>query len=287
MIRSEAHLTEYAEVVRIVTRAFSGVRSVAVQAGHFMLYYDTVEDVLLPCLASQLTGPRHGPLRRAMGHFPHLTWTLGLRLLDAMNAVDRWAVVLVNDWQYCPPDVDRTRFYEGFRALPEEYERQLDDRTGRVRLLAPRGTHPGPSTGPFFSEQVLRNEYKRHLKRLIDNGQLPPEVRLEHDEAAVSCSIDDLLGRRERIYCSNRGVNCTAEVAELLYQVRTLTNCDAFLNIFPSACKEFVKAGTELSAKLFEARPRVVANMAVPSTDLESESDIWSRGALLTIHSLD
>ena len=58
---------------------------------------------------------------------------------------------------------------------------------------------------------------------------------IEQDESALTCSIVDLLGRKEAIYCSNHGANCTAEVAELLRQAYALSHCDAFINLFPSS----------------------------------------------------
>jgi hypothetical protein len=284
VIDREIMPTSFEEASAALSAAVQSCTTVAMQAGHFMLYYDTVEDQLLGCVASFLSSPRHALLLKSMGGFPVESWKLGLRLLSALPCADKSILVLVNDWQYCPGNVDRSRFYAHHGGLPAEYAEVLSNQgSSPVRLLTPAKRQGARDTGPFFSEQALRNQYRRQLEELIELGRLPEGLVLEQNEGALTCSMVDLLGRKEAIYCSNQGANCTAEVAELLQQAHTLSRCDVFINLFPAVCREYVLAGTELGLRLFSPGITRVINLALPATDIEQENDLWST-ARLTIH---
>lgn len=249
-----------------------------------MLYYDSVEDQVVPCIAPLLAAPRHAPLRRALGHFPVLSWREALRLLDDLPVKERFIFVLVNDWQYCPAGAQRAAFYDRYTKLPDVFEAMLMSRRTSPRLLRPSKSSTG--AGLFFSEQALRNQYQRRIKRMIADGTLPPDVQVQKHDRGLTCSIDDLLGRHEEIFCAGKGANCTGEVAELVRQVSDLTRCDLFINLFPSVCREFVIAGTELSARLFSPTVRTVINVALPAAELSENDDLWE-ATRIAIHTLE
>lgn len=266
MIAKRSYPRSFETLATLVGEATKGAESVAMQAGHFLVYYDHTEDQLLPCVASEISGPRHEIIRNEVGHFPLLTWDMGVKLLAAVPAKRKHALVLVNDWQYLPSGVDRGRFYEKFNRLPQAYRRVLDQTGDSVALLRPPRLRKALHTGDFFSEQTLRNQYGKHVKQLIAEKSLPPNAELLADGDSLSCNLVDAVGRRQEIYCAGKSENCTHEVAELLYSVHEITACDMFINIFPLVCKEYVEAGTELNYGLFQTHIGNVINIGMVAT---------------------
>jgi hypothetical protein len=279
MIIDESMPGSFLEARDVIRFALGTVRSLVLQAGHFMLYHDIVEDQLVPCVTPLLTGPRHEILRRSLGNFPVLSWQLALNLLDELPDVQAQALILVNDWQYCPPEADRSSFYRRYDQLPPVFRDPLEARAGRVGLLEPDRDRTAATV--FFSELRLRNQYRKRFARMLKDQTLPEGVSILQEEEGVTCSLDDILGRREAIYCSAKGANCTMEVAELIRQVGERTGCTAFLNVFPGVCREYVMAGTELAFRLFPSTITEVINVALPATDIETETDFWRAGRII------
>jgi hypothetical protein len=271
MIYSRTYPRSLEELFDIVQEATRGAQSVVMQAGHFLLYYDVVEDRLLPCISDELTSPRHELLRREAGGFPLLTWQLGLELLDSLQAASRQIMVIVNDWQYLPKEIDRRRFYESFRHLPHSYDRALERYEGRLRLLEPLQS---TGTQPFFGEMNLRNQYRKAVERLISDGNLPDEATLEHGSEEIVCSLPDAVGRTWEIYCSSKTGDCAGEIAQMLSLTAQQTGCDCFINIYPAVCREFIERGTELGNDLFRNGIPNVINIGFPTNGLESRGDL-------------
>jgi len=262
------------DLMAFVRSRVGDARSVAVQAGHFLVYYDHTEDQLLPCVASELDGPRQQAIRDSVGHFPLLTWDLGLALLQALPAPEKRILVLVNDWQYLPKGVDRARFYKHHCRLPNVYREALTARTSGVGLLSPPSGGNNLQTGEFFSEQALRNQYGQHIRRLIETKALPANAEVSPNGEVLSCSLVDVLGRREEIYCANKSQNCAHEVAELIFLVRQLSGCEAFINLFPLICRQYVEAGTELAFDLFQTSVKTVLNVGMTAAEVHSVEDV-------------
>lgn len=285
MIHREVHPKSYQEACDLLISNLSGVEAAVLQAGHFLLYYDNVEDRVLPCIAAELNGPRHGPLRDAMGGFPDLSWDVGLRLLREMPLRERRALVLVNDWQYVPSAIGARSFYESHRAIPRNFSDKLASSAFEkpISLISPANRPGRTSSTPYFSERALRRDFERRIETLSKTGTLPSGVVLKRDGDRVSCSLTDVLGRHEEVYCSDEPAGCAHEVSELLAQVWEQTKAQAFLSIFPSVCRRFVEIGTEQSALLGLHQFRVVFNLALAATDVQEEHDLW-RSAVLTVH---
>ncbi len=284
MIVSRKYPRSVDELVDVIRQGAEDVNSIAMQAGHFLVYYDHTEDLLLPCVETELRGPRHDAIRNEVGQFPHLTWQLGLSILGILKAEKKRVLVLVNDWQYLPSSIDRALFYRRFSRLPESYLQTLESVNATISLQTPRN-EGGVSTGDFFSEQSLRNAYTKHIKRMIKNSSLPDQALISTNGNGenFSCSLTDTLGKKEEIYCSGKRPNCTHEVAFLLREVTRLSGCDCFINIFPIACKGYVEAGTELSSILFPGISSVVINLGLPSSHVHRESDLIAHSDV-TIH---
>jgi hypothetical protein len=291
MIVSRTHPRTFDALLSLVHDAARGAQSVVMQAGHFLLYYDIVEDCILPCVSGELTSPRHELIRHEAGNFPLLTWQLGLELLDSLQVATRHAMVLVNDWQYLPKNIERRRFYESFGHLPDGYINALERYEDRLQLLGPP---QGSGTHPFYSEMNLRNQYKKAVERLITNGTLPSEAILEQRTDEIVCSLPDAVGRTREVYCSNKTGDCAAEVAQMLSLAVKQADCDCFINIYPAVCRDFVELGTELGNDLLRINLPNVINIGFPTNGVESREDLlvscevaWHRfGNVSTIPSM-
>lgn len=271
MIVSRYHPRTEQNLATLVEEATRGARSVVIQAGHFLLHYDAQLDRLLPCIAEELSEPRHDRFRHEAGEFPLLTWALGLELLASIPRVAKHVMTVVNDWQYVPKGIDRKRFYATYRRLPASYREMLDNVGGSVNLLTPP---INASTHPFFGEMNLRNQYKRTVERLIKSGTLPPNSEVRSHGADLVCNLRDWLGREQEVYCSNKTGDCAAEIAQMLRVARTKVGCDCFINFYPAVCQNLVEAGTELGEHLLRNGIPTVLNVGFPSSAVATRDDL-------------
>src|SRR3989339_2122973 len=147
MIKERLYPRSIDELKAIINRYTRGVDSIACQAGHFLVYYDHTEDMLLPGIAEELDGPRHEIIKQEIGYFPELTWILGLDLLSSSAAANKYVFTIVNDWQYLPHGIDRARFYEKNANLPQGYKKNLENHDNKIRLLKPECNHNSLDTG--------------------------------------------------------------------------------------------------------------------------------------------
>ena len=273
MILSRGFPTNFGELVSLVRESTPTPASVTIQAGHFLLYYDTVEDRILPCISSELDAPRHERLRREVGGFPAQTFRLGLNLLEAIGAPQNYLMVVVNDWQYIPKQVDRQRFYKARPNLPTEFRHLLETAPGPPTLLR---AEKSAKTGPFHGEMNLRNQYRKVVERMIASGTLPAGVGLESRGEDLVCNLTDAMGSRREVYCSNKTGDCAAEIAQMLRIARQKTACDLFINLYPAVCRSFVEAGTELGEDLLGNGIPTVINVGMPTHQVESPEDLLS-----------
>ncbi|MBI2240125.1 MAG: hypothetical protein HYU59_04890 [Magnetospirillum gryphiswaldense] len=260
-------------------------KSVVMQCGHFLLYYDIVENRLLPGISSELTGSRHQRLRDELGHFPELTWKMGVDLLAAIDVPDRNVMIAVNDWQYVPDGIDRSPFYVENTVLPQYYQDALDQAGAQIKVLSPERRGGSGPESPYFSEQTLRNQYVRHIKDMIRKGMLPPDAELSEKEGLSVCNLTDILGEDREIYCSTKNANCATEVTEMIDQAYRLANCDLFINIFPSVCQQFVEVGSEIPYRLFNSPVSRIINIAMPARRVSSFDDLMD-GAQYSVHDM-
>jgi len=248
---------------------------IVMQAGHFLLYYDSASDSIIPCISEEL--PEHDAERaREYGQFPFLTWCLGLRALDALPQTNKYVMIVVNDWQFVPKHANRSQFYEKYRRLPDSYQRELDRYGGRIKLLQPDPIKTGVSTRPFFGEMNLRNYYRRNVDRLIKHGQLPPNTLVRSEGQNVYCDFVDSSGNTKEVYCSGKAGDCSAEIAQMLNFARSKTGCETFINLYPAVCREFIQYGTSLAEDLFQSGFETVLNIGFPSCNVNSEQELLS-----------
>ena len=280
MMAARAFPRSLDELSRIVRETASGAQSVAMQAGHFLLYYDVVEDRIVPCISDELESPRHLLIRKEAGNFPLLSWRFGLEVLEQLPAVDRSVMIVVNDWQYLPKGVDRRRFYSAFPRLPKSFKTAFDPFEKSVRLLTPPDA---AGTKPFFGEMNLRNQYRKVVERLIRAGTLPAGAVVENENGMVVCNLPDSVGRSQEVYCSNKTGDCAAEIAQMLAIAKAETNCECFINLYPVVCRDFVERGTELGETLLGNRVPTVINVGLQTGGVSSLDDMVS-GSEVSVH---
>ena len=280
MLKSRHFPETEEEVCNLVHQVAAGSSRIVVQCGHFLLWFDSTEALIVPCIEGLDAGPRAMRVADEYGHFPLATWKFGLSLLDSLPPQKKHVLVLVNDWQYMPKEADRFDFYNDHPTLPETYRAWLAEHPSIHLLRRPR--KDDGNTGDYFSEKSLRKAYERHVKDLLDAGRLPKGARMEKDEG-LSCSIEDAVGGRIEIYCSEKRAGCMHEVAQLLSEISELASPDLFINIFPLVCKEYVAAGTELGQTLFQHNIRTIINIGLPATGLQTLPGPFTKTEM-TIH---
>jgi hypothetical protein len=263
--------SELAEGVRLATR---DSRSVAVQAGHFLLHYDEEERRLLPCVSSELVGRRHDEIRREVSQFPELSWQLALGLVKAMQWPQACVLVIVNDVQYIPSMLDRHAFYEAFPQLPAAYlEMARDFGLEDLPFLTPSGLARLDAQRPYFSERWLRNRYGRAVKKLLKSDHLPAGMAFEDGAAGATCLVD-AMGANHKLYCASEDADCSQEIAQLVGEIHDLARCDTFVNLYPGICREFVERGSELSFSLYPSSVSKIVNIGLPATGVASVDEL-------------
>lgn len=282
MIIERTYPKSMEDLLSAIARHADGAESVAVQAGHFLVYYDHTEDQLLPCVREELKSPRHAVITNSVGVFPFLTWQLGLDILRSTSARRKSILTVVNDWQYLPDHVDRARFYARHDKLFPSYADALAKQAD-VGLLTQRELGFKVKTGIWFSEVSLRNQYKRQVSKMLKAGSLPASAQFSENGDTVSCSLVDAVGRHQEIYCTGKRPTCTQEIAELVRQVCVQGQFSLLINLYPLVCKQYVQAGTELCADLIGPGSCRVLNIGMLSSNVTRTPDILAH-AEMTFH---
>jgi hypothetical protein len=274
MIAERVFPRSVADLHTFVADKCRGAGTVTMQAGHFLLHQSDGAAEVTAWIDGHGSSPAD-PMRE----FPLLTWRLGLDLLLRTSASHRYIATLVNDWQYVVSDDGRQRFYRDAGKLPASFAESLHSAKG-VSLLRPSRPRKGLFTGDFFSEQTLRNQYRRHVKRLIREARLPAAYRVESDNGSDRCEVRADKGSQEVVYCAGQPQTCTHEVAQFVYAIGALTRSDVLINLYPIVCRNHVEAGTDLGLELFSAAVQRVINVAVPPGHYESIDDAVQGGSV-------
>jgi hypothetical protein len=254
------------EICDIVLAATKNARHVAMHAGHFLVCQTPDEDTLIPCIASEMSHPALAQLKKDVGYFPGLTWRFGLDLLSRFpSSTQKQVLILANDWQYVPAGVDRFQFYSEYQQLPQEYNSLLQQYPG-ITLLTPHMVGSNNNTGPFFSEQTLRNQFKPHFSKAL--------AREQKDGATKPAIAGVKLAALKDAYCGKGPTSCAQEVAELLRVVLGKGSTDVFVNIYPLLCRLFVEEGTLLAYGLDAVSSHTVINIGMPSSGIKDEKDL-------------
>lgn len=264
MITECAYPKSTGELVKIVRKHTDGFDSVAVQAGHFLVYYYNTEGIMLPCVRQELKSPAHSVKADSIGVFPFMTWRTGLELLKNMDCPKKAILTVVNDWQWLPKHVDRAGFYQKYPYLFDSYLKELN-KYNDVVLLTQNDLGYKVKTGVWFSEVSLRNQYKRQISKMVKRGALPENAELFENGHTESCSLDTAVDKRQEIYCTGKRPSCTQEIAELVRQICIVGKYEMFINIYPLVCKQYVQGGTELCISLMNSADINVINIGIPT----------------------
>ena len=265
----------YSQMSDLVSEHAAEAECVVIQAGHFLVYYNSSNDTLFPCIMGEGDSvSQEQAVIATLGQFPILSWELGLRLLDDCTTPRKWVCVVVNDWQYTYA-ARRERFFSKWKRLPSSFQDMLDMRGGAVQLLSPVAKRQGLSTAPFFSETTLRNQYTRRVQSMVAKNQLPGDIRMQVADKHVKRLWAEIAGREHEVYCAGQTASCAAEIAELICQIWMLTSaagnaCDLFINLFPSVCRDYIALGTELSREVLNAGVKKVINVGLPSGNVRN-----------------
>ena len=264
------------ELIEGVVRETGQCRSVLVQAGHFLVYYDNTEDQLLPCIASELTSPRHAVVAETYGHFPLLTWRLGLDLLSALPAARKQIMVLVNDWQYVPSRKQKRAFYSRHATLPPAYQRLLDQADPAINVLASDDVLPDARTGVFFSEKYLRNLYTRQVKGA--RRATCPALDLAHcAQEAGACAHPQ---PQKDAQPTNKPPDCADEVFAL-HKILETQGVDSFINLYPLVCREYVLCGTTRYYNKTDITAHTTCNIGLASQNVVHMSGLYRGGEMV------
>lgn len=277
-----SHPSSIDDLLRLVEEASGCGPSIVAQAGHFLLYFDEQLNQAKPCIADP-DFPQQNDTLENYGHFPLLTWSLGLEMLSQSRCFEKEVLLLVNDWQYLPQAVNRSEFYSNNPELPAVFRATLSEHAS-VRLLRPNTIGEESVTGPFFGEMHLRNRYKKRIARMIREQTLPPDVVLDSSGGHLTCSMPLSGGPPAEIYCSGKSADCTAEVAELLLQISASRPQAVFLNIYPIVCRDFVQKGTLLAKRLGVFNLARVINIGFPSSGVFTTESLVT-GCEVAVHS--
>lgn len=266
------HPQSIEELLLLTDVATRAAKSIIVQAGHFLLYYDDNKHLVRACIAEP-TQPQCNEIIENFGHFPLLTWNLGINILKRSQCSMKGVILLVNDWQYLPKSVQRSEYYAQNPELPSGLKTclmQHDD----IQLLRPEIDTDEAVTGCYFGEMHLRNRYKKRIAKLIREKTLPQDVLVSENGEHLTCAMSLSGGQPTEIYCSGKSADCTAEVAELLLQLSKSRPQSAFINLYPIVCREFVEKGTILAARLGNLNLSTVINAGFPSTRVSTMEDL-------------
>jgi hypothetical protein len=274
--------SDFSALQQLINLAVDGVDTVIMQTGHFLLWQDDVTGEVLPCLEETMHGPHRARIRKNYGHFPLLTWSLGLELLAATPTRNKYALVIVNDWEHLSKIDQSESFFTANPRLPDSFSAELLRHDGVIKLLRPSNSLE--HTGLYFSERILRHRYQKHVAELIAKGRLPPSAVVKSDEGATYCSLPDGKGSLKEAYCSGKSGDCAGEVAEMIFDATSQTGSACFINLYPLVCRKFVDHGAELAVTLFGAACPSVLNVGFPSTGVKSREDIFKGAEASLLH---
>ena len=269
------------DLLQIVSDYTKDCKSAAVQAGHFLVYYDHTENMLLPCVKDELKGPRFNYIGESVGQFPLLTWEIGIELISNLPLNRKSLLTVVNDWQYLPHEIDRMSFYKSYDKYFDSYNK-LTPTSSEISFLSQSDLGMKTKTGVWFSEVSLRNQFNRTINKKIKREELDDKYIIEMNNNNLSCSLVDAVGKKQQIYCAGKRGNCTHELAELNRQVLAVGKYNVFINLYPLVCKNYIQTGTDWAYELFLDN-QITINIGMPSSFVKSKSDLL-KNCEVTIH---
>jgi len=251
-------------------KAASGDK-VAIIGGHYMLFYDAVDDSLKPLIKENLTQQNHRDFAELFtGEFPESSFKVSLDLLNRfkLNNVESQLVFIVNDHKFqsknFQPNINeyikgRTgqlrKEYYSKNQIPKYYLSEmkkmnistedvqnfhLKNKTKQDNLL---------KEGFFFSEQRLRNKFEKNLKDKLANAG---KIRKVENSGAVEIYYEG-IANQDICLTENGGCGCSGEVMEFLYELSDSGYTDIVFFV-PYECVEAANNGFAVVADTLDKK---------------------------------
>lgn len=249
------------ELLNLLEDAVSPNRIVAIVGGHYMLFYDTQKDSLVPLIKQDLMQENQKAFAEMFtGDFPEKSIQLSVDLLNNLKSkqVESKLVFIVNDHKfqsknYQPNIADviagrtgalRKKYYAE-NTLPEYYHSvfegskiSLKNDVQHYYVNIQQKEDNVLKNGVFFSEQRLRNKFEKNLKdKLAEEGK----IKKVENSGAVEVYYSG-FANEDICLTESGGCGCSGEVMEFLYELSALGYTDVFFFV-PNECVEAANNG--------------------------------------------
>jgi len=229
------------ELLNLLGNAVMPKRKVAIVGGHYMLFYDTQQDSLVPLIEQDLARDAQREFAEMnTGNFPEKSIQLSVDLLNYLKhkQVVSKLVFIVNDHKFqsnnFQPNISdyiqgrtgelRKKYYAE-NALPEYYQKVFDDSNVSLKddvqhyhVNSKQKEDNVLKDGFFFSEQRLRNKFEKNLKdKLSEEGK----IRKVENSGAVEVYYSG-FANEDICLTENGGCGCSGEVMEFMYELSAL-----------------------------------------------------------------
>lgn len=248
-VSSETEMLEFLQSQLVISHG----QDLVIMGGHFMLFYDSDSNLLVPGVFQDLRSENiRAKVRDRVGIFALYTWGLALRIGKAYTEEFKKKVkflILINDWQYVPEfgsaGEHRDIFYRNFKSVPEVY-RELMCKQG---VFSEKDLLSSRRNSLAFPETWLKYRFQKSAAKLVKQGKLEKKyIREGSNETEISFVSDD-GSCNQLMSCGVTG--CAGEVTEMLREVYE-SGHRLILIFAPNECHSPVKIGIEIALKLYE-----------------------------------
>jgi hypothetical protein len=255
-----------AELLKLLSESVTGKNKVAIVGGHYMLFYDTQKDELVPLIKQDLQKENQKEFAELFtGNFPEKSIQFSVDLLNELKRkqVESKLVFIVNDHKFqsknFQPNIadaiagrtgELRKKYYAENTLPEYYTKVfsesnllLKDDVQHYHVNSKQKEDNVLKDGLFFSEQRLRNKFEKNLKdKLAEEGK----IRKVENSGAVEVYYNG-FANEDICLTENGGCGCSGEVMEFLYELSALGYTDVFFFV-PNECVEAANNGFKVVA---------------------------------------
>lgn len=280
-------ITEYFALSEqeLLTRAKEFVESTASQnlhivAGHFMLFHDKIDNLLIPGIFEDIINPElSAQVRARVGVFPTYSWQLGIKLAEHhITTSEKCAnlILLINDWQYASNggvnNDYRASFYQRFETLPPSYRESLNS----SKLLSTANVMPSRKHPLCYPETWLKNRFQNEAERLVKQGKLQKNNITTQPEFSEISFTDAYGTSLPLVSCGMTG--CAGEITELISEAYR-AGARTLIILAPSECHAPIRMGVEIALTLYDLDPISVMVADLGGNGELTPEEIYSKGS--------
>ncbi|MFL6874506.1 hypothetical protein ACJ6YJ_06525 [Pseudomonas marginalis] len=248
-VSSEAEMLEFLQEQLLDFNS----QDLVIMGGHFMLFYDSESNSLVPGVSQDLQGEIiRARVRDRVGIFPLYTWEMALKIGGVYKIKTKNKVrflLLINDWQYTPEfgsaGEHRDRFYRHFQSLPSSYKKSMKAQG----LFSEEDILPSRKNNLAFPETWLKYRFQKSATKLVQQGKLERKYVGDGLKETEISFVDNNGNYSQLISCGVTG--CAGEITEMLREVYEYGH-RLILIFAPNECHSPVKVGIEIALKLYE-----------------------------------